>query len=129
MLLREAAAQAPDSAGVLALLVTLLQRLNRLDEAAEPAAALVRLEPGHVRWWHQLAALERQRQRPEAELAALRRLTEIEPAAAAQHDRISVLLEQAGDHAGALAAARVASALAPDAAQWRGRVAVLERKV
>jgi predicted Zn-dependent protease len=118
----------PGNQSALALLSKVLAQLGRLDEAAEAANALVALAPAQPTWWLQLADVQGSRNRPDLELAALRRLGELQPDLADVHDRLGAIHERLGDLPAALIAARRASDLQPNSGHFRSRVAELERR-
>jgi Tetratricopeptide repeat len=127
-LLREVIAADPRRTTALVALTDVLVRLGRPDEAADIANQLVRIDGGWPMWWRKLAEVEFARKRFDLELAALRRLVELEQNPGT-YERIGILQEQFGDLPAALAAARGAFELRPHDTRLRDRVSGLERRV
>jgi hypothetical protein len=125
-LLPEILAAVPRDEPMMSSLLNLLIRLERFDEAANTAYKLVRIGANNARYWDQLAMIERRRNRPEAEAAALTSLAELQPQAAGHQHRLSHLHEQLGNHEAAVTAARKATELEPHIPDFRRRLAVLE---
>jgi tetratricopeptide (TPR) repeat protein len=127
-LLPEILAAEPRDEPMMSSLLDVLIRLERFDEAADTAYKLVRIGRSNAGYWDKLAMIERRRNRPEQEVAALTQLAELQPKAAGHHHRLSELHEQLNDLPAALAEARHAAELEPAIADFRERVAALERR-
>jgi tetratricopeptide (TPR) repeat protein len=107
----EHAAANPDAMWLLSIV---LDRMNRLDEAADLALECVAIEPHKQHHWQHLAYLEQRRGREDDELAALRQAAALKQDGAAQFlSRIASILQGRGDIGGALAAAEQASSVSP----------------
>lgn len=127
-MLREVLSARPKRLFAASLLTNALVSLKRLDEAANSAKRLVEIDAGQIRWWQLLADVERERNRSDLELLALKRAIELEPRPQI-YDRIGAIHERLGDLTAALAAARIANELRPDNAYFRERMTRLERRM
>jgi len=127
-LLPEILAAEPRDEPMMSSLLNVLIRLENFDAAAETAYKLVRVNNNNASYWDQLAMIERRRNRPEQEAAALTRLAEMQPHAAGHHHRLSHLHDHLGNHQAALNAARRAHELEPQIADFRQRVVELESR-
>jgi hypothetical protein len=127
-LLPEILAAEPRDEPMMSSLLNVLIRLENFDAAADTAYKLVRLNNNNASYWDQLAMIERRRNRPEQEAAALTRLAEMQPHAAGHHHRLSHLHDHLGNQQAALTAARRAHELEPQIADFRQRVAELEQR-
>lgn len=110
-------------------LLHVLLRLKRLDEASEAANRQLSLNSENADYWDRLSSIERMRDRPELEIKAMQRLTELRPSGAVYHLRLSELHHLMGDIPAALASARRSASLAPGDEKVREHVGALERLV
>ncbi len=102
---------------------------QRLDEAADRAAASVRLNPDSAIALHALGMVCWHRGRPQESLEHLRRAVAVCPDLAAAHNGLGLCLAQLGDHDAALREYELALILQPDHAFARfNRAAQLLRR-
>ncbi len=128
-LLRSVLKANPNNGPPLTTLFSALTRLARLDEAAEVAEELTRVYPSNQGSWFRLADLQRQRQRPDLELLAVKKLLELAPESVDVRSRLSTLYERSEDLQAALREARKACLISPAQINLANRVRELEGRL